>query len=396
MRAILFLLLASSPLSLVGQLNEAPITLTLTQPEKRVYHCRPGPWGNLDYYPITLEAPDHLVEMVPRPSARTVWSFPGLSVDQIRVVLKSALLSDIAIDQVLRESLPTQLGPSYHLYPSIELVEGMSPQSRSLLYAALRKWSVNRFHHSPVIIEDGNPHAWFSGSQLSPETIQRIESLCYRMGNSLAFSDVSAVLYRLTSDVEEFAFLKALTRTRSLMLRLRIDENTDTDALKSYWTMGLKSKDVLPYFDSITRTPGNDRVDLIHLLPPTARKYLNTFPTLALGMEGNFPGSFWTSLNFFRYQPASDFNDDVYAVSYTRSFYSPAEKPYTFGDLLLISLPDSPTPIHSCVYVADDIVYTKNGRSVMRPFMLMKINDLLSRYSTEGTPTISIWRHDNP
>ena len=54
-------------------------------------------------------------------------------------------------------------------------------------------------------------------------------------------------------------------------------------------------------------------------------------------------------------------------------------KPYRFGDLLLFFDVEKSDVIHTCIYIADDIVYTRNDRSPLRPFMLMKIGDLLTR-----------------
>ena len=37
-------------------------------------------------------------------------------------------------------------------------------------------------------------------------------------------------------------------------------------------------------------------------------------------------------------------------------------------------------PIHAAVYIADDVVFTKNGGNDRQPWMLMKWDDLLARY----------------
>lgn len=369
-----------------------PLGGPLARPDRQVHHCHPGPWGDLEYYPIMLEAPDAIAETIPLPSGQTTWSLPGMSITEIRELLASAGLREEWIVEILDASLPHHSSPPYRLYPPTHIVEGMSRESRTVLYASLRPWSENRFYHSPVIIESGDTHEWFQGSGLSPETIDRIDRMTYRIGNAAAFSDVSAILTRINTDWEERALLKALTRTRSLILRLRISQESDRVALRDYWTVGLKNKDVLPYFESITRTPGVDHIDLIHLLPPTPRKYLNTFPTLALGVEGTFPGSFWTALNFFRFHPLDDFNDTAFASAHAQENFALAEKPYRFGDLFLIKDIDTNRAIHVCIYIADDIVYTKNGRSLMQPFMLMKIDDLLARYSVATNPAVIVWR----
>ena len=45
---------------------------------------------------------------------------------------------------------------------------------------------------------------------------------------------------------------------------------------------------------------------------------------------------------------------------------------------------------HSCVYLADDIVYTKNGRSRLSPWVLMKLEDVRELYGIyQQTETVA-------
>ncbi|MCG8603103.1 MAG: hypothetical protein MI807_23360 [Verrucomicrobiales bacterium] len=348
-----------------------------TQPSK----CAPGPWGELEYYPLHLEAPDHISDLISSPSERTSWHFPGKTLEEIDAILTAALIGETDRQRIYSDSNVDLVDPPYRLYPAADIVESMNSLSRQSLYRHLSPWSENRFHRHPFIIESGNVRSWFANSELSLETILHVEKLTYKLGNSLAFSDVPAVLTRINSDKEEREFLRAITRTRSLMLRMTVSPESDFPALKKYWTLGRKGKDLMSFFDSISQTTDVEKVDAIHFLPPTPRKYLNTFPSLSLGMEGQYPGHFWTSLNFGRFNPLQDFDNDEYATMYIHKFLHPVEKPYQFGDLVLFFHPVTHKIIHTCIFVADDIVYTKNGRSPFNPFMLMKLEDLMGRLS---------------
>ena len=42
----------------------------------RVTKSKPGPWGQLDYFPIFLEAPGNLIDQFPMPNSRPRWVFP--------------------------------------------------------------------------------------------------------------------------------------------------------------------------------------------------------------------------------------------------------------------------------------------------------------------------------
>jgi hypothetical protein len=44
------------------------------------------------------------------------------------------------------------------------------------------------------------------------------------------------------------------------------------------------------------------------------------------------------------------------------------------------------------VYLADDFVFTKNGANVISPWLIMKLSDVIDRYSVREEPTIQIYR----
>jgi hypothetical protein len=48
--------------------------------------------------------------------------------------------------------------------------------------------------------------------------------------------------------------------------------------------------------------------------------------------------------------------------------------------------------VHSCVYVADDIVYSKNGENMASPWLLTKIGDVQRIYSYESQTSIQGYR----
>ena len=51
--------------------------------------------------------------------------------------------------------------------------------------------------------------------------------------------------------------------------------------------------------------------------------------------------------------------------------------------------------IHSAVYIAEDIVFTKNGNNFSQPWMLMRLKDLLARYTTDAPPKMLVYRNRN-
>jgi hypothetical protein len=66
------------------------------------------------------------------------------------------------------------------------------------------------------------------------------------------------------------------------------------------------------------------------------------------------------------------------------------ESPYRFGDVLCF-LEDG-EGLHTCVFIADDIVFTKNGESLMAPWVLMQLKDVESIYRRSSATRIQGYR----
>ena len=48
--------------------------------------------------------------------------------------------------------------------------------------------------------------------------------------------------------------------------------------------------------------------------------------------------------------------------------------------------------IHMCVYLADDVVFTKNGGDYLQPWVLMKIPDLVKYYASKSPVRVTVHR----
>jgi hypothetical protein len=45
-----------------------------------------------------------------------------------------------------------------------------------------------------------------------------------------------------------------------------------------------------------------------------------------------------------------------------------------------------------CVYVADDVVFTKNGANTIQPWVLMKMSEMLGTYEPERPFEVIVYR----
>ena len=99
-------------------------------------------------------------------------------------------------------------------------------------------------------------------------------------------------------------------------------------------------------------------------------------------------------MNFFNTTPDNRFFDPKYTVDYLLSHYYKIGKPTAYGDLIFL-LNKYGGAIHSAVYLADDIVFTKNGNNTAQPWMLMHLKDLLAEYTTDVPPQVVVYRDKN-
>lgn len=363
-----------------------------------LFYAAPGPWGKLRCSYIYLEAPKALVNSFPLPNTRPRWTFPEALLPTLPDFFRKAALSEALITLLMDEGLMVKENGFVHIFPPLPDLEAIPPESRALIYTELSKYAPNEFCVDPVLIVGQTVREWYRTSKLRPEIVDKIEGMSYKRGETIAFSDVAAILNYAESDSEARMIFKAFTRTRSLMIKVEVDHNTDIDELVGYWTlgMGLRRKDIEPLVQSVIDTDGVEALPLSHLLPSLVRKLMYTYPGLDLAKHGMLPDCHWTSLNFFNYDAQEYLLDSRLATSSVLENFMPIEPPYKYGDVLFFLSNTTGDAFHSCVHLADGIVYTKNGRNLLSPWVLMKIEDVQKIYLYKGDGRIQGFRRKDP
>ncbi len=69
-------------------------------------------------------------------------------------------------------------------------------------------------------------------------------------------------------------------------------------------------------------------------------------------------------------------------ATHLKEAYQPVQAPFQYGDILEFITPEG-NAIHACVYVADDIVFTKNGDGMIKPWVLMWLSSVQQLYMRE-------------
>lgn len=348
---------------------------------KRRVSSSKGPWGDLRIVRIVTEPPAESLSgylKYPRP----VWTLKGYTPEEFQKLLIAANLTPEQKAEIAGATKWGAPGEGCVVSPSDPLVAGLTPGSRATLYGALSLFPENTFQHEPFRYRTDLSDEWFANSGVPEETIDKVCKLIYRRGKTLLFSDPHLVVPGLRSDVERVQLLKTLARQSTLMMQLHISPRSDIDSLINYWAARQgRAKDIKPLLESATRIPSGLDIDVTHLLPRFARKRIYTYPS-AEGDAGEMVyDCHWNSMNFWNDPPDNKFSDGATVIRTLETEYDPIMDHFRFGDILLFMKSDTQA-IHSAVYIADDIVFTKNGPSQHSPWILMQLDTLVSHYET--------------
>ena len=349
----------------------------------------------LEAVPLFLEPSDFLISQNPDLrtwSQGTVWEFALADEAALSALLAECGIRQEWIDQLVQEDHLQRDGDRLVVRPPEAILLGLSPDQRSLLYRKLSPRDEDSpYIHPYALLVGGIRAAAGRDTGVSEEKLELIERLSYPLGLSTKFSDISYLFSRTPDPDEQWRILKTMMREKSLSVNLRITPSMDLELLGDYWTSRGRNKDILPMLESVVLTPGVDRIDLAHLLPPLPRRLLHTYPDFRMWRVGaEAPDCFWTSFNFFSNEPADrhlDFVGHIFEERYER-----AEQPLQLGDLVLIIDQTTGKWAHACNYLAADLVFTKNGHSAGRPWVIQTLDEMAKGYLAAEKMSISFFR----
>ncbi len=357
---------------------------------ENAWKARPGPWGELEVRTVYLEAPDPLLAAVAKPNAVTRWVFEQMSEGGVRELLQKHGVPAPMVARLLDPASRTVSDNIVKLFPTVEELASLSVATRSSLYRELAKSPANEYQRDPVYILGGDMEDWLADSGLSAEQVALFRKLLWNRGEALAFSDIQALLTLAKGPEETRNTFRALTRVRSLLVELKLPLRVDRDIFLDYWSAGMTDTSQLTFLRSMLRRRASQSIDITHLFPNLPRQRIFTFPELEWGLKSRFPDCHWTSLNFGATTASDDYLDTGKAAARLLGAYQAVEAPYRFGDVLCFL--DEGEGLHTCVYVADDIVFTKNGDSVLAPWVLMQLKDVESVYRRSPSTRIQGYR----
>lgn len=384
---------------LANRAKATPGAPTPTEPQAGVQsgNSKPGAetpaWGELLTYDIDLEQPEEYVAFELETNRAPKWVFSGMDQNQVHDLMLACGLSAEQVNRALSAQLAKSSSTGMVVFPDQPLVLALAPQVRSKLYGALARDPANHYMEYPFCYPRDTFARWFGNGAQDTPLIAMVRKLLYPRGDGLCFSDYELVLAQAHSDAKRLELVKGLSRQSAVLARIRIRPDTDIDKLLGYWGRGIQVKDMRPLLESVARLQDGGTVSLLYFLPKFARERLYTFPMPSqagdLAMDCH-----WSTMNFFNDPPSNLFTNTTYTASFITANYYQVAKPTLYGDVILV-LDEHGNAIHSATYLADDLVFTKNGNNFSQPWMLMRLGDLLARYTEDAPPKTLVYRSRN-
>jgi hypothetical protein len=357
-----------------------------------------GPWGDLVVTPILISPPLEYIgsEWGGRAAGPDQWFFPGTSVELLDAFLTASGLDGDTVGRLRATARPDAETRGLIVTPDPELVRRLDPQVRARLYGQLAKSRLNFDQANSFRFLGPSVGAWLDGSLISPQTRQLVEPLVYREGGVLHFADVELIRSQV-GDVEELRRLaKTLLRQSTVLVRLTVDNASQVDGLVEYWGRGGRRTDLRPLLESLAGAGPERSIDIVHLLPVFARNHLYRYPKITTADFDRplLANCLWSALNFFSTAPDDRFLDVDVALNSLRSDYYVIESGFQLGDIIAF-LDEGGNLFHMAVYLADDMVFSKNGTSPMAPWAIQSIEEIKDYYSTRSTAPRLIYHRAN-
>jgi hypothetical protein len=355
---------------------------------------RVGDWGELELIRLTTLPSEELIAPGWSKTLEVSWFFPDYNEDSLRQFIENLELTDKQRAALLNIETWTPEADGVIIRPDSETILSLTPPVRDAIYSILSQTTRNMPQHVPWSIRTEDFEAVLEASRLSPETQDAIRSVAFQRGNRTCVSDSLTVLNTTESIDEKLIASRMLSSASTYLVKLHVPHDADIDQLTAYWGGRGRRKDLRPMLESLAALPKGGTLDIAHLLPAFGRQRLYIYPHPAQALDGVNRDCHWTSLNFFSLTPDDQLGVPAQARRHIVEQYYRINETPRFGDLVFFSLKNGDI-IHSCVYLAADLVFTKNGDSVFQPWSIMDLDDVKQIYSYLSPDGVEVqyWRN---
>ena len=352
-------------------------------PKDKTSSVHAGAWGELLTRDISLERPvEYLTAEVTSPQPE-VWTFAGLKPDGVKALLARNGLTAEQAAAALAPGKFQETGSGTQLTPTADFLFSLAPGTRQKLYPALAGQNISLYLDYPYIFPGDTIESIYADSRLDADDVALLKRLVYPNGTAEQLADYQFLLNQIPTVERRVALTRALSRQSAVLARLVVRPDTDIDKVAAYWgnMPNVRFTDIRPLLESLKQLPEGGNISLLYLLPKFARDRLYTFPLPPQAGEPTMD-CHWTTFNFSSDTPDNRFNDPAFASQYIQKNFYQIAAPSLYGDVLLL-MNNKNEIKHSAVFLADDLVYTKNGNNYRQPWMIMRISDLLATYPSD-------------
>ena len=350
--------------------------------------CAPGPWGEVHYSDTYIEAPESLVNATTVPNEPTRWFVEAVSPLNLKLALQACELPTQQITRLMHPAIAVTNGTGYVLQPPDELVLGLGSDERARLYYWLASFPQNVAYAGPYRFESDIGKDWLEDSHLPPEVIGLVRTLIYQHWNLWLFSDLTLVL-RHYPDPKIYATLfRALSRTATLLAYVRVSRDDSAVDLAHYWGWPDREDAVRVRIKASQATGSPQNISVGMLLPYFARDRIYHYRNRE---DPDWATCHYTAMNFFNDPPDLRFTNTTEIIRSLKEDYVEVREDFQLGDIVQF-MQNGSNVVHSCNYVAGNLIFTKNGGSLVQPWVLDELDDLVAFYSYPNPVTVRVMR----
>jgi hypothetical protein len=385
-KTVLMILLISLPWIifsiLVFKNKEIISSFEIDKPLKYEAVIDKGPWGVLERSSKYIQPPINLVfDFEDLLKSSRYWKFPNLSLEEIKIIFKSSGLTDEVVNELIKntQSLENQRG--FVTKPPDKIILDLAPEIRTKLYPQIGKHKENPNFAEPFYFPDSNVDEWLVETNIDDEIKQKFKSLIYYRNNICLISDTHLLIPEKGFSDLPAKLTAILFRTKATTLKLVIKEGQDISKLIDYWSYPNNKNRVEKILTTASNTKGGAKVDILYLLPKIPQGDLNLY-IRRKELDDRRRDCHWATFNFFNEKEDLRINtkSSLPIFDYLRETEISDPSKLKFGDIILFFNRSTDSIIHSCTYIADNIVYTKNGTNPDRPFLFTSLETVKNIY----------------
>jgi len=249
--------------------------------------------------------------------------------------------------------------------PDAVLARLTEPQ-RLGIFRAMREYPQAMLLNAPFA-RPVNRRPFWEDPGLTEATREVLRAGSFIDGDTRYFSDLTWLCHRVPDAAERAAFFRTLRARSALDATVRVRSVGELDRAVAWWGVHGREDAVRARLLASMRD-GDAGVPLRELLPPFARARYGTFPNRDTRFD-----CFWTALNFF--SPTGEggalLDSDAFDATTARWTQVPLDQ-LRFGDVLVFRTEAGAT-VHAAVYLAEDLLFSKDGWTMHRAWELVRI-----------------------